>query len=244
MRAAQGFGRSDRFARELFRPLPARYDLAAELLSFGQNARWRRRMLDGIVEEAPRLTLDVATGTAGVALQLIDRTGSCVVGLDVSEEMIRRGRENAVRAGALESIDFVIGTAERLPFTDATFDALTCTYLFRYVPEPAVTLRELARVLKPGGKIASLEFSVPPDRLWRTVWWLYTRVVLPAAGLLLGRGWYRVGRFLGPSISAHLRRYPLEEQEREWIAAGIERIGCQPMSFGGGVVMWGTRSGS
>ena len=76
----------------------------------------------------------------------------------------------------------VVGQAERLPFPDNSFDALTFTYLLRYVADPAATLRELARVLKPGAAIASLEFSVPRTRFWRFWWWLYTRGILPVAG--------------------------------------------------------------
>jgi demethylmenaquinone methyltransferase / 2-methoxy-6-polyprenyl-1,4-benzoquinol methylase len=236
-----GWGRSNGFAADLFRPLPDRYDWAAEVLSFGQNARWRRRMIDRIVEADPQVTCDVATGTAGVALQLIKRTNTRVVALDLSQEMIRRGRANTVWAGVLDRIDFVLGTGERLPFRDSTFDALTFTYLFRYVADPAETLCELVRVLKRGGRIATLEFSVPPHPVWRSLWWFHTRAVLPVAGLFVGKGWFDVGRFLGPSISQHWARYPIGVQETEWRSAGIERFGYEQMSLGAGVVMWGTK---
>jgi demethylmenaquinone methyltransferase / 2-methoxy-6-polyprenyl-1,4-benzoquinol methylase len=235
-------GRSRRSAVELFRPLPQRYDLAAELLSFGQNRRWRRRMVDAIAVADPELVCDVATGTAGVALQLTSRTKAYVVGVDVSEAMLRRGRANVARLGSSDRISFVIGNGERLPFAGGTFDALTFTYLFRYVQEPFATLRELMRVIKPGGKIAMLEFLVPPNPLWRGLWWFYTRSVLPLAGLFMGRGWYEVGRFLGPSISEHYRRFPVDRQLDEWIEAGVENVECVQMSLGGGLVMWGNKS--
>jgi demethylmenaquinone methyltransferase/2-methoxy-6-polyprenyl-1,4-benzoquinol methylase len=237
-------GRSRSFATELFRPLPARYDLAAELLSFGQNGRWRRRMVDSIVAADPRLVCDVATGTAGVALQLAARTGARVIGVDISQAMLRQGRDNVRRAGMEDRIEVVLGTAEKLPFADAMFDALTFTYLFRYVEDPFATLRELARVVKPGGRIAALEFLVPPSLPWRWLWWLYTRGLLPVAGLFVGRGWFEVGRFLGPSISEHYRRFPLDMQVREWQAAGIGGFGYEQMSLGGGFVMWGTKLAS
>jgi demethylmenaquinone methyltransferase / 2-methoxy-6-polyprenyl-1,4-benzoquinol methylase len=237
-------GRSTGFATELFRPLPARYDLAAELLSFGQNGRWRRRMVDSIVEADPRLVCDVATGTAGVALQLAGRTSARVIGVDVSEAMLKRGRDNVRRAGMKDRIQVVIGTAEKLPFADAMFDALTFTYLFRYVEDPFATLRELVRVVKPGGRIATLEFFVPPSLPWRSLWWLYTRGLLPVAGHFVGKGWFEVGRFLGPSISEHYRRFPLEMQVHEWQAAGIGGFGYEQMSLGGGIVMWGTKLAS
>lgn len=234
------------FAQELFTGLPARYDLLAEVLSFGQNGRWRRAMVDRVVEgaaAAPQRTLDVATGTAGVALQIARRSPGHVVGLDLTEAMLRRGQENVRRNGAADRIRLVAGSADQLPFPDAAFDALTFTYLLRYVPDPAATLRELARVVKPGAPVASLEFHVPPHPFWHFWWWLYTRTLLPAAGGLAGRSWFEVGRFLGPNISAHYRRYPLSSTVDAWRAAGFVDVGVRIMSLGGGLVMWGRKGG-
>ena len=236
--------RDRRFAQELFTGLPARYDLLAEVLSFGQNRRWRRAMVDRVVSATPARVLDVATGTAGVALQLARRSPSSqVVGLDVTEAMLRRGRENVRRAGAEDRIHLVAGGAEQLPFPDEVFDGLTFTYLLRYVADPAATLRELARVVKPGAPVASLEFHVPPHPFWRFWWWLYTRAVLPAAGGLAGRSWFSVGRFLGPSISQHYRRWPLPWTVDAWGQAGFVDVGVRVMSLGGGLVMWGRKGG-
>lgn len=233
----------NRFAQRLFAPLPERYDRLAELLSFGQNARWRRAMVDHIVVAAPELVLDVASGTAGVALQMAERVGARVVGIDLSADMLGRGRANVAAAGRESQIVFVLGRGEQLPFPDASFDALTFTYLLRYVDDPAATLAELARVVRPGGVVASLEFLVPPNRFWRFWWWLYTRLVLPVGGWLTGgREWFRVGAFLGPSISGHYRRHPVEEIVAAWQRAGIDDIGVRVMSLGGGLVMWGRRS--
>jgi len=237
-------GDRNRFAQELFTPLPARYDRLAELLSMGQNGRWRRAMIDHIVPGAPGLVLDVASGTAGVALQLADRTPTHVVGVDLTVGMLRQGRRNVGAAGMAARVDLVAGRAEQLPFADGAFDALTFTYLLRYVDDPEATLRELARVVKPGGEVASLEFMVPPDRFWRFWWWLYTRTVLPLGGWLTGgREWARVGRFLGPNISAHYRRYPLDWTVEAWRRAGFDQVGVATMSLGGGLVMWGRRGG-
>lgn len=123
------------------------------------------------------------------------------------------------------------------------FDALTFTYLFRYVDDPQATLDELARVVKPGAPVASLEFMVPPNRFWRGWWWGYTRLVLPVAGFATGgREWYQVGRFLGPSISTLYRRYPVDWTVEAWRAAGFEDVGVRLMSLGGGVVIWGRRA--
>src|SRR5438477_12034390 len=95
--------------------------------------------------------------------------------------------------------------AEQLPFPDASFDHVTFTYLLRYVDDPAATLRELARVLRPGGRLATLEFGVPTGVLF-PLWWAYTRVGLPLAGRLVSAKWREVGAFLGPSIQAVYQR--------------------------------------
>jgi demethylmenaquinone methyltransferase/2-methoxy-6-polyprenyl-1,4-benzoquinol methylase len=240
--ASSAPGGPNRFAQQLFSPLPSRYDTLAEVLSFGQNGRWRRAMVDAVVAASPHLILDVATGPAGVALQMADRTGARVVGVDVTEAMLRRGRANAARAGA--RIGFTLGRGEQLPFADGTFDAVSFTYLLRYVDDPAATIKELSRVLKPGGVLANLEFAVPQSRFWRLWWWGYTRLVLPVAGWIGGgREWFDVGRFLGPNISSHYRRYPVPWTVEAWHDAGLVDVAVRTMSLGGGLVMWGTRTG-
>jgi len=240
---SQTVGDRNRFAQDLFTPLPQRYDRLAEVLSMGQNGRWRRAMIDRIVPSSPGRILDVASGTAGVALQLASRTPADVVGVDLTMGMLGQGRRNVARVGLSGRIQLVAGRAEQLPFPDDTFDALTFTYLLRYVDDPQATLNELARVVKPGGAVASLEFFLPPSRFWRAWWWLYTRLVLPAGGWLTGgREWLRVGRFLGPNISGHYAKFPLAWTEDAWRRAGFENVGVRVMSLGGGLVMWGTRS--
>jgi demethylmenaquinone methyltransferase/2-methoxy-6-polyprenyl-1,4-benzoquinol methylase len=235
------------FAQQLFTPLPQRYDRLAELLSFGQNGRWRRAMVDHIPPVTPpgsAVILDVAAGTAGVSIQLARRTAARVVGIDLTEQMLRQGAANVAASGQASQVSLINGRAEQLPFPDATFDGLTFTYLLRYVDDPQATLAELARVVKPGGMVASLEFLAPPSPFWRAAWWLYTRLVLPVGGLLTGgREWYGVGRFLGPSISGHYRRYPVAWTADAWRRAGLRDVGIRVMSLGGGLVMWGTRAG-
>ena len=211
-------------ARELFAPLGPTYDRYARLLSFGQDPRWRRFMVSRV--PAGSRVLDVATGTGSVALELQAR-GCTVVGLDQSPEMLA-----VARARGLEVRE---GRAESLPFRDGEFDALTFTYLLRYVEDPVATLRELARVLRSGGTIASLEFAVPCG-LWRPLWELYVRVGLPAAGAVISPGWREVGSFLGRSIRDFHERYDLAGLWRE---AGIVDVQMRRMSLGGGIVLWG-----
>jgi demethylmenaquinone methyltransferase/2-methoxy-6-polyprenyl-1,4-benzoquinol methylase len=234
------------FARQLFAPLPARYDRLAELLSFGQNGRWRRAMVDRLIpgiSQPGQVVADVAAGTAGVSLQIAGRTGARVIGLDLTEQMLRQGAANVSAAGAGDQVSLVNARAEQLPLADASVDALTFTYLLRYVNDPQATLTELARVVRPGGTVASLEFNLPPSPFWRFWWRLYTWLVLPAGGLLTGgKQWYEVGRFLGPSIAGHYRRYPVDWTVRAWENAGLRDVGYSVMSLGGGLIMWGTRA--
>lgn len=235
-------GRSRQFAQSLFNPLPSRYDLLAELLSFGQNGRWRREMVDHVISDSPGLVLDVATGPAGVARQIARRSRAKVIGLDITAAMLTEARRNLGRSGLSDRVSLVRATGESLPFPEQSFDALSFTYLLRYVPDPVSVLSELVRVVRPGGVVASLEFAVPPAPPWRAAWWLYTRGVLPLAGLLTGgRDWYEVGRFLGPSISNHYKHYPLDWTVTALEEAGLEDVGYRQMSLGGGVVMWGRR---
>jgi demethylmenaquinone methyltransferase / 2-methoxy-6-polyprenyl-1,4-benzoquinol methylase len=147
-----------------------------------------------------------------------------------------------VRAAGLGGrVRFVLGQGERLPFADGSFDAVMFTYLLRYVDDPATTLRELTRVLRPGGTLGSLEFAVPVGVIRCGLWFLYTRGVLPLAGRLISRPWYEVGRFLGPSISGFYRRFPLDRQLAMWREAGVSDVRARTMSLGGGVVIWGTK---
>jgi demethylmenaquinone methyltransferase / 2-methoxy-6-polyprenyl-1,4-benzoquinol methylase len=236
-------GGPNRFAQRLFSPLPERYNRLAEVLSFGQNGRWRRAMIDHVVDASPGLVLDVATGPAGVALQVAARTGARVVGLDVTEAMLRQAQLNVAAAGA--RIQLALGRGEQLPFADATFDAVTFTYLLRYVDDPAAAIEELTRVVKPGGVVANLEFNVPSSRFWHFWWVGYTRLVLPLAGWATGgREWFDVGRFLGPNISSHYRRYPVSWTVDAWRRAGLVDVRARAMSLGGGLVMWGRRAGA
>jgi demethylmenaquinone methyltransferase / 2-methoxy-6-polyprenyl-1,4-benzoquinol methylase len=230
------------FAADLFQHLPARYDLLAEILSFGQNGRWRRELVGHIASCEPKRILDVATGTAGVAIAFAKQTGADVTGIDISESMLARGRERVGAACLDHRIRLQAGRAEELPFPSASFDAVSFTYLLRYVRDPAATVTELARVIRPGGILASLDFFVPPNPAWHAAWSFYTRFALPVAGLALGGSqWWRVGRFLGPNISNFYRTWPPARIVEAWKAAGMVEVEHREMSLGGGLVMWGRK---
>jgi demethylmenaquinone methyltransferase / 2-methoxy-6-polyprenyl-1,4-benzoquinol methylase len=232
-----------RQALELFRGLPRRYDQVATALSFGQDPRWRRAMVRAVAPSAQDRVLDVATGTGMVAAELVARSGCSVVGLDQSAEMLAAARARFAAQPALgERVELVEGQAEELPFADESFDALTFTYLLRYVDDPRATMRELARVVRPGGRVGSLEFGVPARWWARIAWRLYTAIGLPLLGRLVSRDWMEVGRFLGPSISGFYQRHPLERIVEYWHEAGLEDVEVRRMSLGGAIVMSARRS--
>jgi demethylmenaquinone methyltransferase/2-methoxy-6-polyprenyl-1,4-benzoquinol methylase len=225
-----------REALELFRGLPRRYDQLSAAFSFWQDPRWRRSLVGSVAPQAGDRVLDVATGTGMVAAELLARADCTVVGIDQSQEMLAAARARfAGRAN--ERVELIEGQAEALPFAEASFDALTVTYLLRYVEDPRATVGELARVLRPGGRIASLEFGVPPWLPARAAWRLYTAVGLPTLGGLVSREWREVGRFLGPSIRGFYARHPVERIVGYWREAGLADVQVRRMSLGGGIVM-------
>jgi len=222
-----------RHAQELFAPLGPRYDRMGALLSFGQDPRWRRFMVDRLPRDGGHV-LDVATGTGLVAEALLGR-GFRVTGLDQSPGMLAHAR---ARFGG--RVDLVEGSADELPFADASFDHLTFTYLLRYVDDPGATVAELARVVRPGGTIAMVEFGLPRG-ISLLPWNVWVGVGLPLAGRLVSPGWHEVGRFLGPSIRDFHARFPEAALLELWRGAGIEGVSRRRMSFGAGLVVWGRR---
>jgi demethylmenaquinone methyltransferase/2-methoxy-6-polyprenyl-1,4-benzoquinol methylase len=220
-------------ARDLFAPLGPSYDRVGAILSLGQDPLWRRFLVSRLPPGGR--VLDVATGTGLVAAEL-SRRGFEVTGVDQSAEMLAVARRRF--GGTVEVIE---AAADALPCADGSFDHLTFTYLLRYVDDPHATLAELARVVRPGGTVASLEFGVPGG-LSRLLWEAYVRAGLPIAGRALGQGWREVGDFLGDSIRAFWAEYPIERQLAAWHAAGLREVHVRRLSLGGGVVVWGRKA--
>jgi demethylmenaquinone methyltransferase/2-methoxy-6-polyprenyl-1,4-benzoquinol methylase len=222
-------------AERIFAPLGPTYARWGRILSFGQDPCWRRFLVSRLREPAGAHVLDVATGTGLVASELL-RRGYRVTGVDQSAGMLATAHE---RLGA--DVELREARAEELPFADASFDALTFTYLLRYVDDPAATLAELARVVRPGGTIAMLEFGLPRG-IWRALWELYVRIGLPTAGRLISPAWHDAGRILGPTIRRFHQDWPAERLEPAWREAGMEDVHAKRLSLGGGLVMWARRS--
>jgi demethylmenaquinone methyltransferase/2-methoxy-6-polyprenyl-1,4-benzoquinol methylase len=242
--AVSALSERKRHARSLFAGIAADYDRWARLLSFGQDRRWHDLMVETLAPAAGRegaVVADVATGTGAVAMALARRYPCRVIGIDQSPDMLAGARSRIAAAGLAGRIELVEADAEGLPLEPASVDALTHTYLLRYVDDPADVLRTLAAAVRPGGIMASLEFGVPRGA-GLPAWRLYTRVGLPLAGAIAGPGWAHTGRFLGPSIEGFWERHPLDAVLAMWAGAGMERIRVRRLSIGGGIVIWGVRA--
>ena len=217
-------------ARRIFSGIGATYERAGALLSFGQDARWRARLVTSLGARPEDVVLDVATGTGLVARAVTERYGCEVVGLDRSADML------SVAATRDGHIRLVRARAESLPFADEAFDHLTFTYLMRYVDDPAATMRELARVVRPGGRIVALDFGLPANPMLRVLWRVYTTVGLPIVGRAISQQWSSVGAFLRGSIERFDREHGADAA-RDWTSAGLNDIRVERMSFGAGVVI-------
>ena len=235
-------GTRTELARGLFAPLGPTYDRYANALSFGQDPRWRRFLVSRLPVGPGHTVVDVATGTAAVALELVRRTGCSVVGVDQSLEMLEEGQRRVVLAAETRRVRLVEASAQELPFDDESFDGLTGAYLLRYLDELPAGLRELARVLRPGATAALLDFGVPPGALPRTAWNLWVDVGLPVLGRAISPGWREVGRFLGGSIREFDERWPVPRLLTALREAGFDDVCARRPSLGGCTVLWGRRA--
>jgi demethylmenaquinone methyltransferase/2-methoxy-6-polyprenyl-1,4-benzoquinol methylase len=231
-------------ATRLFNHAASGYDSIAQLLSCGQYLRWQHTLIRAAVQhgvDTRSTVLDAATGTAGVARQLAHTSLCRIIGVDQSAGMLAAAKSKLIDmpSGTSFHIQLVESNAIDLPFPNDVFDAVLFTYLFRYVEDPAVAMRELVRVARPGALIGFVEFHVPPPP-WKQLWLIHTRIMFPIVGRLISPGWYQVGRFLGPSIG-RFRDWSIPTLSNMLQGAGLEDVNHRLMSLGGGLIMWGTK---
>jgi ubiquinone/menaquinone biosynthesis methyltransferase len=220
------------YNRRLFATIAPRYDLITRLLSYGQDARWKRRVAEIVRAEGPRpergasaqppsrRVLDLACGTGDVALSLAQ--GHDVAGLDLTPAMLTIARGRASAAGA--RIPWIAGDMTSLPIADATFDVVTTSYGLRNVPALDQALAEIARVLRPGGLLVSLDFNKPSGAAVRGIYLGYLTVVGSLMGLAL-HGDADTYRYIPHSI----RRYPGAEGVAELMrASGFTDVRIEP----------------
>ena len=227
-------------ARPLFSGVASSYELASQLLSYGQYRRWHRSLVEKLDLPEPALVLDMATGTGAVAFRVAQRPQVRVIAADVTRAMLLQAQARAARDGRSPPIDLMECTAEAMPFPDASFDAVIFTYLLRYVSDVPATLRELTRVVRPGGMMLSQDFAVPRG-VFYPLWRLHTDLVLRLGGALISPGWRRAGAFLGGSIRDFYRRWPEERILHLWRECGFPDVKAKRLSLGGALIMWGTR---
>ena len=228
-------------ARRLFDGIAFGYDFLSQLLSFFQTGVWRRFLVSRLPVGPGDRVLDICTGTGGVAMDIARKTGSVVVGVDLSEKMRLAAHRNISKAGMAADVSVVGGRAEALSFQDGCIDGICFTYLLRYVDDPSHTVEEIVRVLKPGGALVSLEFGVPESTVLLGLWNVYTRIFLPLSTRMLSPGWRYVGGFLGHSITEFYRKHSLDDLRRMWMDAGISNVQVKKLTWGAGTVMWGTK---
>lgn len=211
------------YNRRLFTTIADRYDLITRVLSYGQDARWKRRLV-ALAEVRPgERALDLASGTGDLACAVAAR-GARAVGLDLTERMLHHARRRADAAG----VAFVTGDMTSLPFPSASFDLVTTGYGLRNVPDLEAALAEIARVLRPGGRLLSLDFNRPSSFVVRAAYLAYLDAVGGALGWLLHRDpdTYRY-------IPASIRRYPGAAGVADrMIVRGFAPVRVVPLLFG------------
>jgi demethylmenaquinone methyltransferase/2-methoxy-6-polyprenyl-1,4-benzoquinol methylase len=204
---------------DLFATIAPRYDLINDLQSFGLHRLWKRRLVQLAQVGPGRTALDLCCGTGDVAFALA-RTGTEVTGLDFSQPMLDVAHQRATREGA--SVRFVRGDAQRIPFPDASFDAVTISYGLRNLADWRTGLREMRRVAKPGGRVLVLDFGKPPLRAWRAAYFAYLRIGVPVMGRLFFRDADTHGY-----IYESLRHYPAQLG----VQAGMRELGLAEAHF-------------
>jgi demethylmenaquinone methyltransferase/2-methoxy-6-polyprenyl-1,4-benzoquinol methylase len=217
-----------RYVRALFATIADRYDFITVALSYGQDQRWKRRLIALAAPPPGARALDLATGTGDIAFGLAAK-GVRVVGLDITLRMIQLARRKAAVAPARADVArFLVGDMLALPFPSGSFDIVTTGYGLRNVPSLSTAIDEIGRVLTPGGQVLSLDFNRPMNRAVRSVYLAYLTIVGATLGWILHRDpdTYRY-------IPASIRQYPgAEAVARLFEARGFTRVRSYPVLGG------------
>jgi demethylmenaquinone methyltransferase/2-methoxy-6-polyprenyl-1,4-benzoquinol methylase len=221
----------DSFAREnaqMFNDIARSYDFLNHLLSLNIDKSWRKKAIKKLKSKNPKMILDVATGTGDLALAAISLKPDKIVGVDVSEGMLSVAKEKVARRNLSSTITFVLAPCEKLPFSDSSFDAAMVAFGVRNFENPERGLREIFRVLRPGGKLVVLEFSLPRQKWILPMYRWYFHRVLPAVGKLFSKD-LAAYRYLPESVEA----FPKGPEFLELLnRAGFSSSTCQSLTFG------------
>ena len=217
-----------RYVRAVFATIADRYDFITVALSYGQDRRWKRRLIAMAAPPPGARALDLATGTGDIAFALAAK-GARVVGLDITLRMIELARDKRTNGGlALRDARFLVGDMLALPFSSRSFDIVTTGYGLRNVPDLSTAIDEIGRVLAPGGQLLSLDFNRPANRIVRSVYLAYLTIVGATLGWVLHRDpdTYRY-------IPASIRQYPgAAAVARMFEARGFTRVRSYPVLGG------------
>jgi demethylmenaquinone methyltransferase/2-methoxy-6-polyprenyl-1,4-benzoquinol methylase len=214
---------------EMFSSIAPRYDFLNRFLSLGTDRRWRREAVARIEPETGGVHLDVATGTADIALEILRQKGknAFVAGVDISAGMMRIGREKAARAGLGGRLALVQAPGEALPFRDESFDSSSIAFGIRNVGDRELGLREMCRVVKPGGHVVVLEFSQPETAIFGILYRFYFTRVLPRLGGLFSR------RSAYSYLPDSVREFPPPGDFAEMMRkAGCDAVTIRPLTRG------------
>ncbi len=234
-----------RLVKKIFTDIAGRYDLINRLISMGQDQWWRRVAARWATAPEPRVSptgryLDVATGTGDLALALgRARPGAEVIGLDLNREMLAVGAAKAARADEGRRLSLVQGDAFHLPFGDEKFDGVTICFGVRNLPDHLAGLREMARVVRPGGRVCILETHWPRTPFFRGIYGLYFGRLVPWAGRLL-TGDEVSYKYL---VDSTLDFPPPESFVRVMTRAGLDRVIYRPLTMGTVALYVGTKPG-
>jgi len=209
--------------REMFTSIAPRYDFLNRLLSVGQDKYWRQRAIDLLDPIGNERILDVATGTGDMVIEVAKRNLSVqIFGIDFSQRMLDLGRIKIARNGYNQAVSLQIGSGECLPFADESFDGVICAFGIRNFADVQLGLREFFRVLKPGGRVVVLEFSIPQNQFLKTAYEWYFNLILPKIGNIIS-GHSNAYSYLPESVA----NFPSQKKFIKW----IEKIGFKKVSF-------------
>jgi demethylmenaquinone methyltransferase/2-methoxy-6-polyprenyl-1,4-benzoquinol methylase len=215
--------------QRMFSEIAPRYDLLNHLLSLNIDKYWRWQTVRSVPAEGDGPILDLCTGTGDLALAYARRTNCPIVAADFCAEMLAIGRKKAVVAGVADRITFVEADAQKLPFRDEQFQLVTIAFGLRNVANTDQGLREMARVCRPGGKVAILEFSMPRRQPLRGMYGWYFRNVLPRIGQALARNGSSAYKYLPESVNDFPSYEALTERMQ---TTGLEQNTFTPLTFG------------
>lgn len=194
----------------MFDSISGAYDKMNRMMTLSRDIEWRRKAIDSLKDFDPKKILDIATGTGDFAIESCNRLApDSVMGVDISEKMMEVGKEKVAKLGLQDKISFRYGDSLSLEFGDASFDAVTIAFGVRNFQNLEVGLKEMSRVLRPGGRLVILEMS-EPYKIFKPFYWLYAKVVIPFIGRMMSKNDSAYG-YLPASISVFPHGKPMFE---------------------------------